>query len=150
MSILTAFGLTQFNAFLPDDHIVPHDLVVSHLEPFAARLDIEVITAPRPVIANRSALVSPMGLSMASSEAVYEQGGAETQYIHFILNQRTIPLGRSFEACGPRDDGWCELETFLKVQQKEALKKADYEFACFGDYDVPEYGDVWDGAPVRF
>ena len=31
MGILTAFGFKQFNAVLPTTHIVPHDLVVSHL-----------------------------------------------------------------------------------------------------------------------
>lgn len=43
-------------------------------------------------------------------------------------------------------DGWCELGTFLKVQENaEAL--ARYDYACNGDYAGVPYGDVTDGAP---
>jgi hypothetical protein len=134
MAILTAFGLTQFAALLPATHIVSHDLVVSHLEPFGARLDIEVIDAPQPVSASRSS-------------GTYDKGG-KTQYIHFILNQRTIPLGKSFPACGSRDDGWCELKTFLDVQ-KSSFDAADYDYACFGNYPPADYGKITNGAPLK-
>ena len=54
MGIITAFGLTQFADVLPDDHIPPHhDLIVSHMEPFGARLDIEVIKTPAPLSGDR-------------------------------------------------------------------------------------------------
>ena len=80
MSILTAFGFTQFNTFLPPSHYPgPHNLTVSHLEPFGARLDIEIIQTPSPLNAQRK----------------YKEGG-KTTYIHFILNQRTLPLGLNF------------------------------------------------------
>ncbi|PMD40070.1 phosphoglycerate mutase-like protein [Hyaloscypha variabilis F] len=130
MSILTAFGFKQFNEFLPSTkHPGPHNLTVSHLEPFAARLDIEVIVTPSPLSENRTYLA-----------------GDETTYIHFILNQRTLPLGVSFPECGERVDGWCELDTFLEVQETaDALAK--YDYACNGDYAAPPYGDVTDGAP---
>lgn len=133
MSILTAFGFTQFNTFLPSTHHPgPHNLTVSHMEPFGARLDIEVIKTPKPLSANRTYI-----------------DGSETTYLHFILNQRTLPLGFSFEECGvDRLDGWCELDTFLKVQ-KEEIKKADYDWACNGDYPAVEYGKVNNGAPER-
>jgi hypothetical protein len=36
----------------------------------------------------------------------------------------------------------------LKVQ-KEQIELADYEYACFGDYEDPKYGDIKDGRPVR-
>ena len=88
MAILTAFGLTQFNKYLPPTQIVDRELIVSHLEPFACRLDIEIIKTPQPVHADRS----------ASNPYV---SGPPTSYVHFILNQRTILLGRSFEECGP-------------------------------------------------
>jgi len=133
MSILTAFGFTQFADFLPPTHIVARSLVVSHVTPFGARLDIEVIHAPAPVNANRSAV------------DVYLDG-APTAYVHFILNQRTLPLGRSFAACGQRDDGWCELGTFLEVQ-KESLALADYEYSCFGEYPAVPYGTIHNGMP---
>jgi hypothetical protein len=64
-----------------------------------------------------------------------------------VLNQRTLPLGLNFPECGERDDGWCELETFLKVQEG-SFEKADYEFACFGEYEAVPYGEVTDGAPA--
>ena len=136
ISILVAFGLTQFNDSLPTSHILKkREFVLSHIEPFAGRLDIEVIKAPAPVNPDRS------------SSQIYLEG-EPTSYVHFILNQRTIPLGRSLEACGERDDGWCEMETFLKVQKKQ-IELADYEYACFGDYEDPKYGDIKDGRPVR-
>ncbi|KAH7394471.1 3-phytase A precursor [Pyrenochaeta sp. MPI-SDFR-AT-0127] len=136
LSILVAFGLTQFNDVLPTTHILKdREFVLSHLQPFAGRLDIEVIKAPAPVNPNRS------------DKKVYLEG-EPTSYVHFILNQRTIPLGRSHKECGDRDDGWCEMKTFLKVQQKQ-IELADYDYACFGEYENPKYGDVTDGRPTR-
>ena len=40
------------------------------------------------------------------------------------------------------------METFLKVMQKQ-IELADYDYACFGEYDAPVYGEVTDGRPVR-
>ncbi len=131
MSILTAFGFEQFNQLLPaDSHPGPHYLTVSHVTPFGARLDIEIIKTPQPLSANRT----------------YEDGEA-TDYVHFILNQRTLPMGLSFPECdADRLDGWCELGTFLETQEKVAgLAKFDY--ACYGDWDAVPYGQVSDGAP---
>ncbi|KAF2136563.1 uncharacterized protein K452DRAFT_322332 [Aplosporella prunicola CBS 121167] len=141
MSILTAFGLTQFAPLMPADRYTPNrSLVVSHLEPFAARLDIEILQAPHPVQAKRPAV-------HADAEEYYDTSKGPMKYIHFVLNQRTVPLGASLEECGARDDGWCELETFLKVQQN-SLDRSQYEWACFGDYPAVGYGNVTDGAPV--
>ena len=132
MSILTAFGFTQFNEFLPSTHHPgPHNLTVSHLEPFACRLDIEVIKTPKPLNPDRT----------------YAAGNVTT-YVHFILNQRTLPLGFSFPECGSgRLDGWCELDTFLAVQKK-STQLANYDHSCNGDYDVVPYGTIKDGAPL--
>lgn len=135
-AILTAFGLTQFAQFLPTTG-PPKDqqLIVSRNEPFGARLDIELITSPHPVTANRT-----------YSGSQYTSG-EETKYIHFILNQRTLPLGKSFAECGERKDGWCELSTFLKIQES-SLEKAKYEFSCNGKYPVEKYGAITDGVPI--
>jgi len=135
MGILTAFGLTQFAPFLPATNIVPHDLIVSHLEPFAARLDIEVIQAPQPV--------SPTRNGTASLD--YLPGNA-TSYVHFILNQRTIPLGKSYSQCGNRTDGWCEMSTFLNLMSTK-LTESEYAYACFGSYPNTTYGGVTNGVP---
>jgi hypothetical protein len=135
MAILTAFGFTQFATVLPEDHMpANHSLRVSHLTPFGARLDMEIIKTPSPLSGDRS------------GGCEYTEG-KETKYIHFILNQRTLPLGLNFPKCGDRDDGWCELETFLDVQ-KDSLEKANYDFACFGDYEAEPWGTITDGAPI--
>ncbi|OJD29096.1 3-phytase a precursor [Diplodia corticola] len=136
MSILTAFGLKQFAGFMPaDGYKADRELIVSHMEPFAARLDIEVIQAPHPVLPERG-----------GSDA-YNSTGGPTKYIHFVLNQRTVPLHASFAECERRDDGWCELETFMEVQ-KTKLAEAEYEWSCWGDYPPVPYGTVTDGVPV--
>lgn len=133
-AVLTAFGLKQFApAFPPDQYTADRSVIVSQMTPFGARLDIEIITAPHPVSGDRS------------YSAQYESGG-KTTYIHFILNQRTIPLGKSIPECGQRADGWCELHTFVRLQA-DALKLADYDYACNGDYKPPAYGAVHNGAP---
>lgn len=135
MAIITAFGFTQFNQVLPLDHIpANHPLVVSHMEPFGARLDMEIIQTPSPLNGSRA------------NGAQY-LSGPPTRYIHFILNQRTLPAYPSFQECGDRDDGWCELSTFLEIQAS-SLNLSQYEYACFGDWPVPAYGTVTDGAPL--
>ncbi|TAQ89790.1 hypothetical protein B7494_g1902 [Chlorociboria aeruginascens] len=132
MAILTSLGFTQFSSFLPATHYPgPHNLTVSHITPFATRLDIEVIEAPWPIDEQRN----------------YIKPGDETFYVHFLLNQRTLPLGANFPACGRRLDGWCELDTFLEVQKKE-MAKVDWDYACEGDWDPVPYGGVNDGLPL--
>ncbi|TEA13949.1 3-phytase A [Colletotrichum sidae] len=133
-SILTAFGLKQFAQLLqPTEYPGPHNFTVSHITPFGARLDIEIIKTPKPFKADRSG---------------YEEKGDETKYVHFVLNQRTLPLGFSFPECdASRKDGWCELKTFLKVQE-EMPKLADYDRACHGDIETVPYGVVYDGRPM--
>lgn len=132
-AILTAFGLTQFSTLLPANKIQPDRyLIVSHMEPFGARLDMEIIETPQPLSGDRST-------------DTYEAGGS-TRYIHFILNQRTIPLGESFPQCGKRDDGWCELTTFFEVQSSK-LQEAQYEYSCFGKYPSVPYGTLNNGVP---
>ncbi|KAF4988262.1 hypothetical protein FGRMN_9866 [Fusarium graminum] len=132
ISILAAFGLRQFAEELPTDRYPgEHQFVVSKLTPFGARLDIEIIKAPKPVSPERDGYLE----------------GKETKYIHFVLNQRTVPLGRSFPECDVnRKDGWCELDTFMEVQDTMA-DKAQFDYSCFGDYPSLPYGKVTDGVP---
>lgn len=118
ISILTAFGLTQFEQSLNTSaHPGPHNFTVSHLTPFGARLDIEIIRTPKPLAADRMSYLD----------------GAETKYVHFILNQRTVPLGWSLPECdSSRIDGWCEFNAFLAAQERMP-GLANYEQVCHGD-----------------
>ncbi|PFH55787.1 hypothetical protein XA68_17619 [Ophiocordyceps unilateralis] len=133
VSILTALGLVQFAEDLPvsgppGDHV----FTVGHITPFGARFDLELIRTPQPVSPARDG---------------YLEGG-ETRYIHLVLNQRTVPLGKSFPECdASRKDGWCELGAFLKVQEGMA-SRAKFDQACFGDYPRVPYGRIKDGAPL--
>lgn len=132
VAILTAFGIRQFAEELPaDKYPGEHAFTVSNVTPFGARLDIEIIKTPKPLSPNRDGY----------------RDGKVTKYIHFILNQRTLPLGKSFPECDPdRVDGWCELDTFLKVQE-EMPERAKFDYSCYGDYDKVPYGDLTDGVP---
>ena len=106
------------------------------MEPFGARLDIEVISAPYPVSASRT----------NSSNAYSTTTGAPAQYIHFLLNQRTIPLGLSYPNCGNRTDGWCELTTFLG-NANGLLAAAQYDYSCNGNFPAVPYGQITNGVP---
>lgn len=87
---------------------------------------------------------TPMPLSSDRSEYLE---GDETKYIHFILNQRTLPLGVSFPECdASRLDGWCELDTFIHVQSRMS-QLAQYDHACYSNISDFKYGDISDGAP---
>ena len=139
-SILTAMGLKQFGDVLSNTTTTPHrNVTVSHITPFAARVIWEQITAPSPVKAKRPAR------NAADSE--YFDDGKETRYIHMTINQRTIPFGQSYPECGDRDDGWCELDTFLGILGG-LLDQAQYEYSCFGDYKDADWGDLTNGAPL--
>jgi len=80
-----------------------------------------------------------------SDQSPYDTSGGNTTYVHMLINQRTVPLGKSIPECGKRDDGWCELQTFIKFQ-KHNVAKASYDASCFGNYSRPGYGDITDGA----
>ncbi len=132
ISILTAFGLKQFAGHLdPSAYPGEHNFTVSHLTPFGARLDIEIIRTPKPLAADRSKYLD----------------GRETKYVHFVLNQRTVPLGWSLPECdAARVDGWCEFDAFLRAQDRMP-GLAKFETACFGNFPIGGYGAYTDGAP---
>ncbi|RHZ43661.1 histidine phosphatase family protein [Aspergillus thermomutatus] len=140
VAALTAFGFKQFAQFLPATG-PPHNqqFSTSKIVPFAGRTNIEIIQAPHKVRARRPA---------GSQENAYVAGTPETFYVHFLQNQRTLPLHASFDECEYRDDGWCELSTFMAVQ-KQSLQKAKYEYSCFGNWTITEYGTVTDGVPAN-
>lgn len=135
MSILTALGLVQFAPVLPTTYIMENrSLIVSHLEPFGARLDIEVIQAPSPV--------APSRLGGAS----YLNGSATT-YVHFLLNQRTLSLPLNYPAsCPARDDGWCTMAGFLNATAN-AFTTSQYNYSCNGNYPAVPFGTLTNGVP---
>ncbi|KAL4898794.1 histidine phosphatase superfamily [Aspergillus ambiguus] len=143
VAALTAFGFRQFAAFLPPTGPPRNQQFhTSKIVPFAGRTNIEIIRAPHRVVATR-----PRGAQDVDA-GVYVPGTAETFYIHFLQNQRTLPLHASFPECEVRDDGWCELDTFMAIQ-KQSLEKAQFEYACYGNWTMPEYGEVTDGVPPK-
>ncbi|GKZ28335.1 hypothetical protein AbraIFM66950_003592 [Aspergillus brasiliensis] len=155
-SVLVAFGLRQF-ADLPfpeyhhtgddEDSKYPpprynHSFQTAKIIPFAGRLNIEIIRAPHKINPHRSHLDH-------HQDNIYLNHTKETEYVHFLLNQRTVPLHQSLPECCPfRSDGWCELDAFLRAQ-RDSLRKAEYDFSCWGKWDLGEFGEVWDGVPVR-
>ena len=141
-SVITAFGLTQFNQTLPTTGPPPkQQMIVSHITPFGTRLVLEVIKAPAPVKPVRPTAAN-------ATTADFYGNGSATSYVHMILNQRTIPLNASYAACGKRDDGWCELSTFMNILSTK-LTEARYAYSCFANYPaVPFGGNVTDGTPT--
>ncbi|PWY88923.1 acid phosphatase [Aspergillus heteromorphus CBS 117.55] len=163
ISVITAFGLRQFaDLTLPPSsssppsseedeeneaestktkkhHFPPKDrnFQTSKLVPFGARLNIEIIRSPHAVHPARK----------HGDTHPYIPGTGETEYVHFLMNQRTVPLHSSFAECEERRDGWCELGTFLKVQ-KRSLERAKYDFSCVGEWELGRFGDVNDGVPL--
>ncbi|GLB07241.1 hypothetical protein AtubIFM57258_002570 [Aspergillus tubingensis] len=148
LGVLTAFGLRQF-ADLPfpdyttdtnETHLPrQHDFQTAKIIPFAGRLNIEIIRAPHKI--NPCRTHDP-------HQDTYMKDTGETEYVHFLLNQRTVPLHKSLPECSFRSDGWCELDAFLRAQ-RDSLRKAEYDFTCVGEWDLGEFGEVQDGVPVR-
>lgn len=136
IAAMVAMDFRQYAKLLdPTKYDSDHHFVMGNIQPFASRLDIEVIESPHPVPSHRN----------SSSR----DSAPPTKYIHFILNQRTIPLHENFDVCEYRDDGWCELETWLK-KQETSLEDSMYDYACHSDdYEAGKHGDFWNGTPER-
>jgi Histidine phosphatase superfamily (branch 2) len=155
MSVITAFGLRQFNQSLsPSGPPEKQQLIISHMTPFAARFVIEVIRTPyrlkttRPSTTNATIddyYTTTPEPNPYNKNTTPTAATGPTTYIHITLSQRTIPLHKSYPQCEARDDGWCELGAFMQVLER-LLQSARYEFACFGEYDAE--GGVEDGAPA--
>ncbi|ETN43295.1 uncharacterized protein HMPREF1541_02454 [Cyphellophora europaea CBS 101466] len=145
-SIITALGLRQFNQSLPTSGPPQNQqATVSHMTPFGARMVWEIIQTPYPVKAKRPS-TSPGANNTLDS--YYDTNGTATTYVHLTLSQRTIPLYKSYPQCEERDDGWCEIGTYLDVLGG-LLDQAQYEYGCYGNYPSPKYGQTTDGVPVN-
>ncbi|KAJ9653990.1 hypothetical protein H2198_006909 [Neophaeococcomyces mojaviensis] len=140
-SIITALGLKQFADQLSNSSITPNrNVTISHMTPFGARVVFEQITTPQPLKATRPKTAN-------ATMADFYNSGNQTSYMHMTISQRTVPLGFSYPECGLRDDGWCEMGTFMNVLGG-LLNTARYQYSCFGNYTVPGYGAVNNGVPV--
>ncbi|KAJ5765836.1 hypothetical protein N7520_005395 [Penicillium odoratum] len=141
VTTLTALGFEQFKELLPGSGPpANHQFQSSKIVPFAGRMNIEIIKAPGMVSTKRST-------KERNAKDVYVSGTNETTYIHVLLNQRTVPLHASFSACEYRDDGWCELDTFMRIQ-KESLEKSKFDYTCNGNWTYGGFGTVTDGVPT--
>ncbi|KAJ5771909.1 histidine phosphatase superfamily [Penicillium odoratum] len=132
VAVVTAFGLKQFAQVFPSTGSPKNQQF------FTSCTVIQIIKAPHPISAKRP--------SLTSTSDVYNTTGGETWYVHFLQNQQILPLGQSFPCCGDRNDGWCELLTFLEIQ-KSSLAEANFDYTCTGNYSAVAYGDVTNGAP---
>lgn len=142
VTVLTAFGFKQFAEFLPPTGPPKNrQYVTSKLVPFGGHFDIEILKAPHQVQPRRTETHG------SPSKNPYVRSTGETYYVHFVQNQRTLPLHASFSECEYHDDGWCELKMFLAVQSK-SLEEAEFEYSCTGNWTVGPYGSVTNGVPA--
>lgn len=108
VSVLTALNYTQFFSKLDPKSADPNrNFVLSEIAPFAGRLVHEVI------------------------HCSYD----DKTYVRSLINEAIIPMDED-QGCSPRPDGLCLLDDFVKHQQKHAVKDANFDYACFGNYTL--------------
>ncbi|CAE6530133.1 unnamed protein product [Rhizoctonia solani] len=114
MKILVAMNLTQFRDDpLPWTHIPPNrKFQSSQAAPFATNMQIQLLSC-----ASRS----------------------EPQ-LRVIVNDGVVALD-NLEGCPKDKDGMCPVDAFAAAQ-RAILSKADYEWTCYGDWNLPE-GPEW-------
>lgn len=122
-SVVAALDFRQFSRHMPRDGPVGGVTYysTSKIHPFAARLAVELI-------------------------ACDEGGASEEEYIHFTLNQRTVPIDADKYGRGrSTGDGWAKLRPWLEgMRDRNAL--ADWNRACYADYPTDGI-DFTDGRP---
>lgn len=104
VSVLTALNYTQFDDYLDPHHRDPHrNFKLSEITPFGARLVFEVISC-----------------------------NGDKHYIRTLINEAVIPMDKA-QGCGSaRDDGLCDLDSFVKYQKDNAYKASHFTKDCFG------------------
>lgn len=121
ISIVTALGLNQFRSNFTGDG-ARQPFVLSHVTPFGAFLNFEVIECDEQVPADRA------------SQNI--EGSKKTEYIHLIMNDSTVSLSINLpEVCESRADGWCELDKFIDYLST-LYEESQFEKSCFGDIDI--------------
>lgn len=129
-NIYSALNFQQFKSNFSSNATNPQPFDLSRVVPFGSQTYIEVIECDEEVPADRSALAV--------------NGTSTTKYIHFILNDHTLPLHANVpEYCPERADGWCEFNNFTTYLDT-LWSGAEYEKSCYGDI---ANATVTDGVP---
>ncbi|KAJ6515325.1 phosphoglycerate mutase-like protein [Mycena sanguinolenta] len=120
LHVLAALNLTTLAAEgpLPADHIPKkRSFKVSELAPFATNVQFQLLEC--------TSLPGPQ--------------------IRIIVNDGVVPL-TGIEGCPEQEDGMCAVDTFVEAQKK-IIASADWEWACHGDWDIPEGWETTTGEP---
>ncbi|CAE6441606.1 unnamed protein product [Rhizoctonia solani] len=114
MKILVAMNLTQFNDDpLPWTHIpAKRSFQSSQAAPFATNMQIQLLSC---------------------------ENRPEPQ-LRVIINDGVVALD-GLDSCPKDKDGMCPVDAFVAAQ-RASLAKADYEWTCRGDWNLPE-GPEW-------
>lgn len=131
--IYAALGFQQFVSNFTLNATGPEAFDISRVVPFGSQTYIEIIECDEEVPADRSALAV--------------NGTSTTKYVHFILNDHSLPLHANIpEYCPERADGWCELTNFTTYL--DTLWDADeFEYSCLGNSN--DNSTSTDGTPVE-
>ncbi|PWN34218.1 phosphoglycerate mutase-like protein [Meira miltonrushii] len=105
LSTLTALNFTQVaGEYLPANSMDERrTFVLSHITPFAARLVFEIASCK----------------------------GSDEKIIRTILNDALVPMDEG-QGCAGHANGTCNLNDFIKYQNENAYKAANFDTACFG------------------
>ena len=94
---------------LPTDHIPPNRTFrVTELAPFATNMQFQLLSCVEH----------------------------EDEQIRIIINDAIAPLD-GIEGCGKNDLGMCSVPKFVEAQKK-IIANTDWEYACEGEWDIPE------------
>ena len=103
VSVLTALNYTQFFQDLnPKKPDPSRNFVLSEIAPFAGRLVHEVIRC----------------------------SADNATYVRTVLNEAIVPMDEGQGCKEKRDDGLCKLDDFLQFQRDNAVKAANFDYAC--------------------
>lgn len=144
LALLASMSLDYFRQPAVQFPLQNHEyLRASEITPYAARLVIEKIGCKSKVPRARSQSVT----QYTNSQYNYSMEDAVHKFVRMRLNNGILPLKTiRGGACNlpRRPDGLCPLKNFLR-SQKDAAKLANFQFLCFGDYNVDEMNFDGDG-----
>ncbi|KAK7054004.1 AB hydrolase-1 domain-containing protein, partial [Favolaschia claudopus] len=125
-----------------------HEVVVLHV---LAALNLSTLAAQGPLPAdhipqNRTFRVSELAPFATNVQfQLLECTSLPGPQIRIIVNDGVVPL-MGIEGCGPQKDGMCAVDTFVEGQKK-IIGATDWEWACHGDWDIPEGWQTTTGEP---